>query len=199
MKPITVLVPLAQGCEELEAVTLIDLLTRAEMDVVTASLDDDCTIYASRGVKLVAQTSLDQVLDRHFDLIVLPGGMPGADFLRDCADLRGLLQRQAETGRWIGALCAAPKALAAAGLLDHKRATSFTGALAPYTDRSIEWVDAPIVVDGTVVTSQGPGTAMAFALELIELLSGADCRKNVETKLKLPPDWSTDNLVSNAV
>jgi len=191
MTPQTVLVPLAQGCEELEAVTLIDLLTRAGMDVVTASLDDETTIHAGRGVTLVAQTSLQAVMDRHFDLIVLPGGMPGADYLRDDEILRSLLQRQVEKNRWLAAICAAPKALVAAGLLDRRRATSFPGVIDEQPGKDMVYEDRPVVCDGKIVTSQGPGTAMLFALTLIELLGGLHLREQVEAKLQIPDHWPT--------
>ncbi|MDR9499981.1 MAG: DJ-1/PfpI family protein [Hydrogenovibrio sp.] len=191
MTPKTALVPLAQGCEELEAVTLIDLLTRAGMDVVTASLDAETTIYASRGVTLVAQTSLQEVMDRHFDLIVLPGGMPGADHLRDDETLRAMLQRQVEKDRWLGAICAGPKALVAAGLLDRRRATSFPGVIDEQPGKDMIYENSPVVCDGKIVTSQGPGTAMLFALTLIELVSGLHDRELVEAKLQIPDAWPT--------
>ncbi|KUJ71728.1 DJ-1 family glyoxalase III [Thiomicrospira sp. WB1] len=187
----SVLVPLAQGCEELEAVTLVDLLTRANLDVVTASLDTDRTIYASRGTTLVAQTTLQEVMDRHFDLIVLPGGMPGADFLRDDEDLRSLMQRQVEKDRWLAAICAAPKALVAAGLLDGRHATSFPGMIDEQPGKGMVFEDEPVVCDGKIITSQGPGTAMLFALILIEKLAGLHVREQVEAKLQLPRHWST--------
>ena len=107
-----VLVPLAQGCEELEAITITDLLTRAGVDVTTAGLDDR-PVTASRGTTIIPDTSIHAVRDQSFDLIVLPGGLPGADNLRDNEDVQALLKRHAEEGKYVGAICAAPKALAA--------------------------------------------------------------------------------------
>ena len=124
----SVLVPLAQGCEELEAVTVVDLLRRAGIDVITAGLDAQ-PVRASRGVTLVPDMSLEAALQLEFDMIVLPGGLPGADHLRDDPRVIGLLKKMAAADRYTAAICAAPRVLAHAGLLDGKRATSFPGAL----------------------------------------------------------------------
>lgn len=177
-----VLVPLAEGCEELEAVTIIDLLRRAEIEVTTAGLDTG-PVRCSRGTLLLPDTLLDQVMDQDFDMIVLPGGLPGATHLDADPRIHQLLRRQAEQGRYNAAICAAPKVLANAGLLDGFRATSYPGALSADVFPSVQVLDAPVVVDGKLVTSRGPGTAMDFALELIEVLSGRDRRVDVETKL----------------
>ncbi|MEA1987679.1 MAG: DJ-1 family glyoxalase III [Pseudomonadota bacterium] len=179
-----VLVPLAQGCEELEAVTIIDLLVRAEVDVITASLDDNLVITASRGVQLIAQTSLDKVLDQPFDLIVLPGGLPGADYLKQDPRIIKLLQQTHAEGRWVAAICAAPKVLVEAGLLDHKQATSYPGVIDQAPAVGMQYLDQPVVEDGNVVTSKGPGTAMVFTLTLIERLMGSEKRLLVESGLQ---------------
>ena len=160
-----VLVPLAQGCEELEAITITDLLVRAGVEVTTAGLDDQ-PVTASRGTTIVPDTSIDTVVDETFDLIVLPGGLPGADHLRDDNNIRLLLKNHAARGKYIGAICAAPKALAAAGLLEGKRATAYPGVLEALGNDQIRVRDSAIEVDGKVITSRGPGTAMDFALEL---------------------------------
>lgn len=177
-----VLVPLAQGCEELEAVTIIDLLRRGGIEVITAALDNQ-PVTASRGTVLLADTTLDQVLDETFDMIVLPGGLPGADHLAQDERLRALLQRHAESGHWTAAICAAPKVLARAGLLDGRTATHYPGALAPSDAPQARLTTAPVVVDERVVTGRGPGSAMDFALQLIELLQDRDCREGVERDL----------------
>ena len=180
-----VLVPLAQGCEELEAVTIIDLLRRAEINVVTASLDNQ-PIHASRGTVLIADKSLDEALKEDFDMVVLPGGLPGADHLNDDSRIQNLLKQMASSEKYTAAICAAPKVLATAGILSGKRATSYPGTLEQLAlqDTSIE--NNPVVVDGKVITSRGPGTAMDFALELIEILSGKQKRISVETALQRP-------------
>lgn len=179
----SVLVPLAQGCEELEAVTVIDLLRRAGIEVITAGLDAQ-PVRASRGVMLVPDMSLDAVLQREFDMIVLPGGLPGADHLRDDPRVIELLKKMAAADRYTAAICAAPRVLAHAGLLDGKRATSFPGALDVDAIPGIDYQEAPVVMDDKVITSRGPGTAMDFALALIETLVGRRKRDEVEDGLQ---------------
>jgi 4-methyl-5(b-hydroxyethyl)-thiazole monophosphate biosynthesis len=177
-----VLVPLAQGCEELEAITITDLLVRAGNQVITAGLDDQ-PVTASRGARLLPNTTIDQVANEQFDLVVLPGGLPGADHLRDNATVQKILQQHAAQDKYVAAICAAPRALAQAGLLEGKTATSFPGALNDFELPSTQIKDSAIEVDGKIVTSRGPGTAMDFALTLIELLQGTDKREEVNRQL----------------
>lgn len=177
-----VLVPLANGCEELEAVTVIDLLRRAGVDVVTAGLADG-PVTASRGVVLLPDRSLDEVLGESFDMIVLPGGLPGAERLDADPRIHGLLQRMADEGCYTAAICAAPKVLLNAGLLDQRRATAYPGIIDGSAAGTAMLTEDSVVVDGKVVTSRGPGTAMDFALMLIEQLLGADKRQEVESPL----------------
>jgi 4-methyl-5(b-hydroxyethyl)-thiazole monophosphate biosynthesis len=182
----SVLVPLAQGCEELEAVTIIDLLRRAGIEVITAGLDNR-PVTASRGTLLIADTRLDDVVERTFDMIVLPGGRPGADHLATDPRIIELIRRQDAAGRYTAAICAAPKVLAGAGVLDGRSATHYPGAVDPSAYPRVRFTDAAIVVDGTLVTSRGPGTAMDFALQLIELLLGRESRDQVERGLVRAP------------
>ncbi len=179
----SVLVPLAQGCEELEATTIVDLLRRAEIGVVTAGLDDK-PVRASRGMVLVPDTTLDQALKQQYDMVVLPGGLPGADNLNNDPRIRALLTRMAASDRFTAAICAAPKVLASAGLLKGRKATSFPGALDAF--EGLDYRSDPVVRDGKVITSRGPGTAMDFSLELIEILAGKEKRDQVEAGLQRP-------------
>lgn len=182
---ISVLVPLAPGFEDLEAVTIVDLLRRAGIDVLTAGLQPGL-VQGARGTRIQPDASLDAVLTRDFDMIALPGGLPGAENLRNDARIQTLLTRLAASGAWTAALCAAPIALAAAGLLDGRRVTSYPGFLDIQTPPGAVFVNEAVVVDGKVVTSRGPGTAMDFALTLIELLRGREVRVRVETGLVRP-------------
>ncbi|MDT8383388.1 MAG: DJ-1/PfpI family protein [Gammaproteobacteria bacterium] len=181
----SVLVPLAQGCEELEAVTIIDLLRRAGIKVTTAGLDAQ-PIHASRGVVLIADTTLDEALKSDYDMVVLPGGLPGADHLDQDARIQALLKKMANSERFTAAICAAPKVLASAGLLDGKRATAYPGTLEKLQLSNTDITAETIMIDGKVITSRGPGTAMDFALTLIETLVGAEKRQQVETGLVRP-------------
>jgi len=181
----SVLVPLAQGCEELEAVTIIDLLVRAGVEVVTAGLEEG-PITASRGVVLVPQMTLDEALERDYDMVALPGGMPGADHLDKDPRIAELLRKMADSGKFTAAICAAPKALANAGLLAGKKATSFPGFLDKMDLPDVDYLQDAVVQDGKVITSRGPGTAMDFALYLIEILVGREKRDEVESKLQRP-------------
>ena len=179
------LIPLAPGCEELEAVTVIDLLRRAGIEVVTAGLTEG-PVQASRGVVLVPDTTLDAALEQSFDMVVLPGGQPGSDNLEQDPRIRRLLQRMANDGGYTAAICAAPKVLASAGLLAGKRATAYPGVLEGMPQAEVRLDPQPVVQDGRVVTSRGPGTAMDFALALIEILAGKEMREQVEAGLVRP-------------
>jgi len=177
-----ILVPLAQGCEELEAVTITDLLARAGFEVVTAGLDER-PVKASRGMTLVPETTIERVMDEDFDMMVLPGGQPGATHLNEDPRIHQLLKRLNDKGRYTAAICAAPKVLADAGLLGGKRATGYPGTFDGMRPPEVTVVSDRVVRDGRVITSRGPGTAMDFALELIEVLAGKGKREQVESAL----------------
>lgn len=176
-----VLVPLAQGCEEIEAVTVIDILRRAGIEVVSAGLDAQ-PVRASRGVMLVPDTTLKSVLQQEFDMIALPGGQPGTNNLKADTRIIALLQKMAAQGKYVAAICAAPSVLATAGLLDGKQATSFPGALDPFPQ--VQQQHAAVVTDGKLITSRGPGTALDFALTLVEHLVGKAKREEVAAGLQ---------------
>jgi 4-methyl-5(b-hydroxyethyl)-thiazole monophosphate biosynthesis len=178
----SVLIPLAHGCEEMEAVIVMDILRRAGVEVVAASLTPE-PVVCSRGTRLLADALLDEVLQQPFDMLVLPGGMPGSEHLKNDARIQALLTRYATEGRYVAAICAAPMALHAAGLLEGKRATSFPGVLDQLPGSHL-YVEDAVVVDGNIVTSRGPGTAMTFALTLVGLLCGEARRQAVEQPLQ---------------
>jgi len=178
----TVLVLLAEGCEELEAVTVIDLLRRANVEVIVAGLDDK-PVTASRGTRIIPDCSLDKALARTYDMVVLPGGLPGADNLAADARVMALLKKMAQAGQFTCAICAAPVVLAKAGLLAGKRATSYPGCIEALNMPDVKSTGEAVVRDGTIITSRGPGTAMDFGLELIESLLDKKTRQTVETAL----------------
>jgi 4-methyl-5(b-hydroxyethyl)-thiazole monophosphate biosynthesis len=177
---VRVLVPLAQGCEEIEAVTVVDILRRAGIEVISAGLDAQ-PVRASRGVMLLPDTTLEAALQHEFDMIVLPGGQPGTNNLKADPRIIDLLKRMSAQGKYVTAICAAPSVLAVAGLLDGKQATSFPGTLDSFTN--VKQQHAAVVTDGQFVTSRGPGTAIDFALTLVELLLGKATRNKVDAGL----------------
>jgi 4-methyl-5(b-hydroxyethyl)-thiazole monophosphate biosynthesis len=180
-----VLVPLAQGFEEIEAVTVVDLLRRAGIEVHTASLDGP-QVTGSHGIALQTDIALDAAVASDYDMIVLPGGMPGAEHLKNDPRVVSLLRRFAADDRYTAAICAAPSVLAHAGLLDERAATSFPGFLTVDSAPGIRLREDPVVVDGKVVTSRGAGTAMEFGLALVELLEGVQARERVQGRLQMP-------------
>ena len=178
-----VLVPLAPGCEELEAVTIIDLLRRADVEVVAAGLSEG-PVTASRGVRLLPDTTLDEALESDFDMVALPGGLPGSDHLADDPRIDAVLRRMNQSGRLVGAVCAAPKVLARSGILQGKKATAYPGVL--QAEKHEEITGNAVTRDGTVITSRSAGTVMDFALALIEALRGREIRDSVEKSLERP-------------
>lgn len=178
-----VLVPLANGCEELEAVTIIDLLRRAGVEVVSASLTD-APVRCSHGTVLLADHLLEEVQDEAFDMLVLPGGLPGADHLNADPRIHRLINRLAAADKHVAAICAAPKVLVENGILNGRKLTAYPGALAAIDTSRVSITDQPVQVDGKVITSRGPGTAMDFSLQLIETLLGKAARQQVEAPLQ---------------
>ncbi|HOK94569.1 MAG TPA: DJ-1/PfpI family protein [Anaerohalosphaeraceae bacterium] len=166
----TVLVPIADGTEEIEAVVMIDVLRRSGAEVTVASVDR-LNIIASRKVKLTADCLIDDCKNQQFDLIALPGGMPGAEHLRDCAILADMLKQQRATGRLYAAICASPAVvLNAHGLLEGRKATCHPAFREKLPDQSA--ASRRVAVDANCITSQGPGTAMEFAIALVRCLFG---------------------------
>ena len=191
-----VLVPLAEGFEEIEAVTVIDLLRRAgiEVCIARAGTPSDTqpanagpgTVTGSHGIAVQADARLAELDEADFEMIVLPGGMPGAAHLKDDARVVDMLRRASERGGYVAAICAAPSVLAHAGLLDGRAATSCPGFLDERSTPGLQLSTAPVVIDGRVITSRGPGTAIDFALTLIEMLAGGRVRAEIESRLQRP-------------
>jgi 4-methyl-5(b-hydroxyethyl)-thiazole monophosphate biosynthesis len=168
-----VLVPLAPGFEEIEAITIIDILRRAGIDVVVAGTQPG-PIVASRTTSHLADCTLDDVRAEEFDMIVLPGGQPGATNLRNDPRVRRIIETlQARNGR-MAAICAAPTVLAACGVLRDRKATSHPSVRSEVAAAARTTSDERVVVDGPVVTSQAAGSAMEFAFKLVEILCGPD-------------------------
>jgi DJ-1 family protein len=185
----TALVCLAPGSEETEAVTTIDLLVRGGIQVTTASVasDGERVITCSRGVKLLADAPLVQVADGEFDAIILPGGLKGAEYMRDSALLVETVKQFHRSGRIVAAICAA----AGTVLVPHDifPIGNITGFPAlKDTIPEDQWQDKRVVWDPRVnlLTSQGPGTSIDFGLKLIDLLVGREKAHEVASSLVLP-------------
>ncbi len=180
MKKPNALVPVAHGSESLETITIINVLRRAEVEVTVASIETELVVSGTRGVRLHADKRLLDTLGQKYDLIALPGGEKGAEALNRHAPLIEMVQQQNDLKRWLAAICAAPAlTLAPHRLLDGRQATCFP----LFKAKLPRYIDKPVVVDGHVVTSQGPATAMAFALILVELLIDPGKRKEVAAAL----------------
>ncbi|WP_431223494.1 protein deglycase YajL [Serratia sp. L9] len=184
------LVCLAPGCEETEAVTAIDLLVRAGVKVTTASVagDGNQTIVCSRGVKLLADAPLVAIVDDPFDAIVLPGGMKGAECMRDSPLLVEKVRQMHLQGKIVAAICAAPAlVLQYHDLFPVGNMTGFPGLKEQIPQE--KWIERRVVFDQRVnlLTSQGPGTSMEFALKLIDLLLGKAKAAEVAEQLVLIP------------
>jgi 4-methyl-5(b-hydroxyethyl)-thiazole monophosphate biosynthesis len=174
----SILVLLAEGFEELEAVTVVDVLRRAEIKVTMAGLKAG-PVKSARGVRIVPDTTIDEVNPDHYDMVVLPGGQPGTDNLVADQRVREILVGMQEKDKYTAAICAAPYVLSEVGILAYKCATSYP-SFQPKLKAKEVLSGEKVVVDGKVVTSQGPGTAIAFALKLVELFKGKDKAEEIQ-------------------
>jgi 4-methyl-5(b-hydroxyethyl)-thiazole monophosphate biosynthesis len=187
----TVLIPIADGCEDIETVTMVDVLRRAGAQVTLASVEpcEGRQVVASQGTVIVADCTIKECLhssqSEGWDLIAIPGGIPGSEHLAASEVLDGLLHQQVAEGKYYAAICAAPSlVLASKGLLQNRAATCH-----PMYQHSLEArevnSESRVVVDGNCITSQGPGTALDFALELVEQLFGVVKREEVSAPMVL--------------
>ncbi len=179
-----ILVPLAEGFEMLEALSIVDVFRRGGAHVDLASISDSKQVTSSHGVAVVADTLLADCLDNAYDLIVLPGGIPGALNLKESHELADLLKRQQVEQKLYGAICASPAlVLEHHGLLEGKKATCHPGFIENLTCR--DRVGEKVVVDGNCITSRGAGTSIDFSLELLEIVMGREKRQEVATQMAI--------------
>lgn len=171
METHAILVPLAEGFEEIELTAIVDVLRRAGLDVTVASLRPG-PVRGAHGITIQADADWTEVdLDR-ITALVLPGGQPGTRNLAADPRVLELARRLESRGKHVAAICAAPTVLHAAGILQGRRATAYPSVRASLSSVSVV-ADEPVVRDRLVTTSQGPGTAIEFALDLVEQLAGA--------------------------
>lgn len=161
-------VHLADGFEEVEAITTVDLLRRADMDVVTVSVMGRKDVLGAHEITVQADALFEEINYDECEMMILPGGGEGAQNLDAHGGINENLAEFAESGKWIAAICAAPMVLGHHGLLKNRKATIYKGMESELT--GAEYVDEKVVVDGNLITSQGPATAMFFVLKIIELL-----------------------------
>lgn len=164
-----VLIPLAPGFEEIEALAVVDILRRAGAEVVTAGTVDG-PIEGRNAIKVLADKDLDEALTEGYDMIVLPGGAGGTERLKEDARIIKAVQGFNAGGKIVAAICAAPTVLASAGLTEDRRVTSHPGVRGELKAKKIS--PERVVVDGNIITSQGPGTALEFAFCLVKILFG---------------------------
>ncbi len=181
----SVLIPIAKGFEELEAVALIDVMRRGGIEVRVAYLEDEFQgdlVLGANGITLQADTSIKNVISDDFDMMVLPGGWGGTHALAENARVIELLQEFKAT-KVVGAMCAAPFALKKAGVLGSEY-TCYPGAKEDI-DHPGYRDDMKVVTDGNVMTSQGPGTAVCFGLAIVERLVGKESMQAVKDGMLL--------------
>lgn len=175
----TVLVFLAEGFEEIEAIAPVDLLRRAGASVTVAALGDTLHVTGRTGVTLHADTTLAAVPEQDFDCVLLPGG-PGTKILRTDRRVRTWVARQNTRGAWLAAICAAPTVLHDAGLLNGRRYTAHFSVAA---ELPAVLADERVVVDGNLITSRGAGTAVDFGLALVSRLFGEGKAREVSASI----------------
>lgn len=171
------LIPVADGFEEIEFVTVIDVLRRGGVEAVSASVGDSLEVAGAHGVAMRADAKFADVESRDFDAIILPGGGHGVENLRLFAPLAGRLAKQKASGRLVCAICAAPVLLVEAGILDPETHITCYPSCAPELDRP--WASAPVVEDGCFITGQAPGSASLFALVVLKALCGETVARKV--------------------
>lgn len=166
-----IIIPLAQGLEEIEAVTSIDVLRRADIEVTTVSLGD-LKVKGAHDIVILADKSIDKIDVDEFDGILLPGGMPGSTNLRDDERVINMVKSFDKKGKLVSAICAAPIVLEKAGVLKGRKATGYPGFDEEMP--SCNYMDDRVVVDDNIITGKGPGAALEFAFEVVNYLVGGE-------------------------
>ena len=170
---------LATGFEEIEAITVIDILRRAGIEIVIARIEDTTEVTGSHGITVYADKKIDD-LKSDFDAVIIPGGLPGAMHLHNSSEVNDFIKMMNSKGALIAAICAGPAiVLAPLGILDNKDATCYPGDQVDFGE-STKHKDKAVVVDGNIITSQGPGTSMEFAFAIVEKLAGTETVKKLK-------------------
>lgn len=170
----------AQGLEECEGLLCVDILRRAGVEVTIAAVGGSRTVTSARQVNVVADALAEELDYSAFDACILPGGLPGVDNLKADATVAKVCRSFAEAGKIVAAICAAPTALAAFGVLQGKKATVYPGMDAPLAAAGADYTGLPLTIDGNIVTGEALGAAIPFALALARLLAGAQASDRVK-------------------
>jgi len=174
---------LAEGFEEIEALTVVDVLRRAGVAVVTVAVSASKEVNGAHHITVIADQTFDEIDNKAADMLVLPGGMPGTRNLEKHEGLRSLIKDFYENERYIAAICAAPSILGKMGLLESSMATCYPGFEEDL--KGAIHSEEPVIRHKNIITSKGPGTAMLFALELVELLVGREIKEELKDSLIL--------------
>ncbi|MCG6188480.1 DJ-1 family glyoxalase III [Maribellus maritimus] len=177
----SIAVHLAEGFEEIEAISIIDVLRRADFKVITVSVTGNLTVTGSHEIPVVADELFENVNFDSIDMIVLPGGMPGAKNLNNHSGLKKQILEFNKNGKHLGAICAAPLVFGLSGILEGKNATCYPGF-----EENLEGAlitEQPTVVDGNITTGKGAGVAIQFALKIVEELRGAEAAAELAKKM----------------
>ena len=168
-------VHLAEGFEEIEALTLVDVLRRADLPVKTVSIEKTLDVVGKSGISVKADILFSEGDYNSCELIILPGGQPGTSNLMNNEDLLKKIEEFHREDKYLAAICAAPMILGELGILAGKKATIYPGMESHL--KQGEYKDNPVVVDGKIITSQGPATAMAFGLEIVGIMKGPEVKE----------------------
>jgi 4-methyl-5(b-hydroxyethyl)-thiazole monophosphate biosynthesis len=176
------IIPLAEGFEEIEAVSIIDVLRRAEIEVTTAYLDAN-PVRGAHDIAITADVDINSVKAGDFKWIILPGGMPGSANLKKNEIVISLIKQIFSSGGYAAAICAAPIVLAEAGILADKRVTCYPGYEKELGRARL--VNSPVVVDGKIITGKGAGCAIPFALQIAGIIKSSDVKNDLKERLQV--------------
>lgn len=173
---------LADGFEEIEAITIVDILRRAQIDTTTIFTGTN-PVKGSHNIEVIADRFIGDVEPSEFTFIAIPGGMPGSKNLKEDDRVISLIKNIYSSGGYISAICAAPIVLGKAGILKGKKSTCYPGFEGEL--HGAEYISEPVIADGRVITGKGAGCAIPFSLKLVEIISGKDAVKELKERMQV--------------